>query len=346
MQVLVTGASGHLGFNLCRALVARRGMQLRAAVRDPSDRGRVDPLRKIGVREFAALDVRDERAFEHALRDVDILFHVAASFALVLRDPRQERELLRDSVEGARAAMHAAARAGVRRVVMTSSVVTLPLAAPGAPPVSETQWGGDSDVPYWRAKTQAERLAWALSERLGVELVTVLPGAIVGGGFGRRTPSTDLIESIMLGSMRGGAPDLTFPCVDVGDVAAGHVLAAEAAVSGRFILCNDTQPTLAELSREMHAIDPEVPAAPRILSRRLTRLMPAIDALSARALGAPRTIEPRMARAYARGTYRLSNARARQVLKWAPTVPLRLSLADTMSTIRELRRLEGRRRFV
>lgn len=346
MQVLVTGASGHLGYNLCRALGSRPGYEVRGSVRSLADAARTAPLRALGGVELVELDVRDPAGFEAALRGVEVLFHVAASYVVVTRGEAQVRELLRDSVQGAETALAAAARAGVRRVVLTSSVVTLPLRRPGEPPATEADWASDLRVPYFRAKTEGERAAWRLAERLKLDLVTVLPGGIGGPGFHRRTPTLDLLEGIMLGMLRMGAPRLNFTYVDARDVADAHVLAAEKGASGRYIVSNELSPTFMEFARTMHEIDPAVPAAPLELPAFVNPLLPLIDALNSALLGSPRTATPEAIASLSGLAYRVSSARARAELGWSPRFTLRESLADTMVAIRALRRAEGRRRMV
>jgi nucleoside-diphosphate-sugar epimerase len=92
---------------------------------------------------------------------VEAVCHAAAVYSYF--DPDREQEIIDASVNGVEAALRAAAHAKVRKVVPTSSAVTVPLTAPGAPPSTERDWTGDLRVPYIRAKTEAERLAWKLA---------------------------------------------------------------------------------------------------------------------------------------------------------------------------------------
>ena len=110
--------------------------------------------------------------------------HAAAVFALVA--PGQTSAIMDASIKGAEVALRAAADARVRKVVMTSLTVTLPLTEEGAPPVDESHWTADLQVPYFHAKTKGERLAWQLAADLGLDLVTVLPAGTTGPGFARR----------------------------------------------------------------------------------------------------------------------------------------------------------------
>jgi len=243
-------------------------------VRSLADRAKAEPVRALGEVELVELEVRNTHQFDAALAGVDTLFHVAATYAVYTGSAEQDREMIRDSVEGVEIALRAAARARVRKVVLTSSVVTLPLVRADDPPATEADWQTDFRLPYSRAKAEAERLAWRLAEQLGLKLVAILPGGIGGPGFLRRTPTTDIFEGIMLGSMRLGAPNGNFTYVDVRDVATAPILAAEKDVTGRFAICNDEQPAFIEFSRLMHAIDPNVPAAPFVLPSFLSPLLP------------------------------------------------------------------------
>jgi dihydroflavonol-4-reductase len=334
-RVLVTGANGHIGRNLVKALL-ERGYRVRASVRDAGDSAKVSglPLAEI---ELASLDVRDSRQFDGVAGDIDLLFHLAATYKNYTASKAEADEMLRDSLEGARNAVLAAKRNRVARLVFTSSVVTLPLVPPGGPATTEADWRTDFSSPYHRAKTLAEQEAWRLASEHGIDMVSVLPGAILGPGFTRGTPSTDLVESIMLGGLKLGAPDANFPAVDVRDVVSGHLLAAESGATGRFVICNDVLPSLLEITRAMHAIDPAVPAAPRLLPAAANQLAPFFDWLNHKTLGTPRTLGREFAAAVSGKVWTMSNARAKRELGWRQSIPLEQSLADTMATLRQLR---------
>jgi dihydroflavonol-4-reductase len=334
-KVLVTGANGHVGNNLVKALVDR-GYRVRASVRDSGD-GRKTGNLPAGDIELVSLDVRDRKRFDEAAAGIDILFHVAATYKNYTANPAEADEMVRDSVEGARCALLAAARNGVRRIVLTSSAVTVPMVEPGGRATTEDDWRTDFSSPYHRAKTLAERQAWELAKEHRLDLVTVLPGAIIGPGFTRGTASTDVIESIMLGGLKMGAPDANFPAVDIRDVVTGHILAAESGATGRFLIVNDVLPSLFELARVMHAIDPSVPAAPRVLPPFATALGPLFDWINHKTLGAPRTAGREFIAAIKGKAWTMSNARANRELGWRQQIPLEQSLADTMATLRRLR---------
>lgn len=330
----VTGANGHVGRNLVHALV-QRGYRVRASVRDARDPGKVRGL-PVDRIELVSLDVRDAERFAQLAQGAQVLFHVAATYKNYTRTAREAEEMVSDSLDGARAAVFAAARHRAR-LVFTSSVVAIPLVPRGGPPTTEAEWRTDFTLPYHRAKTVAEQHMWRLAREHGVDTVAVLPGAILGPGFRRSTASTDVIESFRLGGLKNGTPNANFPAVDVRDVIDGHILAAESGAGGRFILCNDHLPTLRELGRIAHAIDPAIPPPGPMLPDIALGLGPFFDWMNHRTSGAPRTIGAEFVAAVRGKEWTMSNARAARELGWRPRVPLEQSVADTLATLKELR---------
>ena len=114
--VLVTGASGFLGSAIAAALRAR-GHGVQTLVRRSSPRTNLDP--RDTVREG---DLGDPASLAAALKGVRFLFHVAADYRLWAKDPE---EIIRNNLEGTRLIMMEALRAGVERIVYTSSVADL-----------------------------------------------------------------------------------------------------------------------------------------------------------------------------------------------------------------------------
>jgi dihydroflavonol-4-reductase len=332
MHALVTGGNGHLGYALVQELLAG-GHTVRASVRVLDD-WHLRPFKDLDV-EVVAADVRDVEALRAATSGIDTLFHVAAVYSLT--DPGREREIITTSLQGAQNALQAAAAAGVGKVVLTSSVAALPMTAKGAPPVTEAQWRTDLRVPYMRAKTEAEQLAWRLATELGLELATVLPAGVIGPGFRRNTPTIDIIEAAVRGMFRPGAPDGNFVYVDVRDVARAHVLAAGPGVTGRFAVV-DVQPSFRELVRELHRIDPKVRRPMLTLPRIAVSALPIYDRLCHRMLHTPRIATQEVVATSVSGLWwNVSSERARSELGWEPQVSFRQSLRETVEALRERR---------
>jgi len=334
MRTLVTGGNGHLGYNLVKGLLDG-GHTVRASVRSLADAAKTAPLKALGPVELVEAVLERPDQMRAAMEGIDVLFHAAAVYAYF--DDGREQEIMDASVKGAETALRAAADARVRKVVLTSSAVTVPLTAPGSPPSTEQDWTGDTRVTYIRAKTEAERRAWPLAKELGLNLVTVLPGGICGPGFVRNTPSLDIVEAMMYGAFRMGVPDANFPYVDVRDVVSAHVMAAERDAQGRFIAINDEQPCFREMLDVMHRIDPRVKRPLMSLPEFMAPALPLFDRLNAATLGTPRIAAPDLMATLRGKRWNASNRRAREVLGWAPKVSLEDSLRDTMAALRAKR---------
>ena len=124
-RVLVTGASGFVGSAVAKALV-EAGYAVRALVRSTSPRAHLDGADV----EFVPGDLRDAESVRQAIAGAAYVFHVAADYRLWARDPREIAEV---NVAGTRTIMTEALRAGVERIVYTSSVATLASRLDGAP---------------------------------------------------------------------------------------------------------------------------------------------------------------------------------------------------------------------
>lgn len=228
MRALVTGATGFVGANLVRELLADR-VEVRALVRPGSDRRALAGL-PVTVAEG---DLTDPASLPGALAGVDVLYHVAADYRLWAPDPSV---LYRVNVDGTRALLAAAEAAGVERVVYTSSVGTLGIPADGTPgtertPVALEDMVGD----YKRSKFLAEREAAAAAAR-GLPVVVVNPSAPVGPWDWKPTPTGRMLVDYLRGRMFAYL-DTGLNVVHVRDVARGHVLAAERGRPGeRYIL--------------------------------------------------------------------------------------------------------------
>lgn len=335
MQVLVTGANGHLGFNLVKALLAA-GHRVRGSVRSLADSAKSAPLTALGGVELVAAELGRPDQLRAAMEGVELVFHTAAVYSIATRG--RETEILDASIKGAEAALRAAADARVRKVVMTSSVVTLPLTAPGASPVDETQWTTDLRIPYFRAKTEGEQVAWRTAQELGMNLVTILPGGISGPGFARNTPTINLIEAMMRGAMRLAVPRGNYSLVDVRDVVSAHLLAAERECQGRFVASNDHTPSYAEILETMHAIDSAVPLPLMTLPDFLLGTMPLVDRFNRLTLGSPLVVSAEAIATMKGKQFNFSNQRIKDVLGWRQTVTQEQTLRDTMTAIRARRR--------
>lgn len=227
-KVLVTGASGFVGSAVARRLV-ERGYSVRALVRAASPRAHLAGLDL----EFVRGDLRDADSVRQAMTGVRFLFHVAADYRLWAREPE---EIARTNVLGTRTIMQQAMRAGVERIVYTSSVATLTCRASGESadetgPLHEAQAIGA----YKRSKVAAERLVEAMVAQ-GLPAVIVNPSTPIGPGDVKPTPTGRMIVEAASGRMPAFV-DTGLNMVHVDDVAEGHLAAFERGrVGERYIL--------------------------------------------------------------------------------------------------------------
>ena len=229
MRVLVTGANGHLGNNLVRQLLAR-GDEVIAFVRKSAD---VRGLAGLNV-SYRYGDVLDAASVDAAIDGLDTVFHTAAVYAT----KGKPEDIIRPAVDGAKHVFAACARAGVKKVVYTSSIAAVGFARTLEEPRTEKDWNAEPVNAYYTAKTDSERIVWKLSEQYGLPTVVINPAVILGPLDLRITPSTGFIRDALNGkaTVVRGATCL----VHVEDVALAHVLGDEKGVPGqRYIAGGD-----------------------------------------------------------------------------------------------------------
>lgn len=234
MKALVTGATGFVGAALARTLLAA-GWQVRALTRTGSDPRN---LRALAV-ERALGDLTDAASLERAVVGCDAVFHAAADYRLWVPDPQT---MYRANVDGTRNLLEAARRAGVQRIVYTSSVACIGLPADGSVGTEDTAVSLESMVGHYkRSKFLAERVALEAAGQ-GVPVVIVNPAAPVGPRDLKPTPTGQMVLDAALGRTPAYV-DTGLNIVHVDDVAAGHVLAFHRGRPGeRYILGGENLP--------------------------------------------------------------------------------------------------------
>jgi dihydroflavonol-4-reductase len=227
---LVTGGTGFVGSHVVRALLAR-GRSVRCLARPASRR---DNLEGLPV-EIAPGDLTDPASLARALSGVQTLYHVAADYRLWARDPQ---ELYRANVGGTENILAASAAAGVSRVVYTSSVAALGLTPDGSPGSETTPVARERIIGHYKkSKYDAERVAERWAAR-GLPVVIVNPSTPIGERDIKPTPTGQMVVDF-LNRRLPAYVDTGLNLVDVRDVAAGHLAAAERGrVGERYILGN------------------------------------------------------------------------------------------------------------
>lgn len=245
--VLVTGATGFVGSAIARKLLAA-GFSMRTLVRPNSHN--LQQLDGLDV-EVAKGDIRDADSVRHAMVGIHAVFHVAADYRLWAPDPG---EIVSSNVAGTRTIMEEALRAGVERVVYTSSVATLAPRADGSPadesiPLSEQEGIGA----YKRSKIAAERLVEAMVAERRLPAVIVNPSTPIGPRDIRPTPTGRIILEAARGRIPGFV-DTGLNLVHVDDVADGHLAALRRGVIGERYILGGTNVSLANMLTDIAAI--------------------------------------------------------------------------------------------
>lgn len=225
---VVLGSTGCIGNNVVRACLAT-GWLVRAFHRETSQTWTLDGLDV----ERVTGDLDDPPSLVAAMRGCDVAFQAAAYYPRHSLDPAGS---LREAVRGMRNVLHAAAEAGVGRLVYTSSLTTIgPASEPGRMPDERDFYlPGSTDSAYFESKWAMEAEAWrAIAE--GLPVVIVNPTAVFGPWDVK--PATG---EILLNVAKGHLPvwlDLDVNVVDARDVGQGHLLAAtRGRIGQRYIL--------------------------------------------------------------------------------------------------------------
>lgn len=250
---MVTGANGHLGNTLVRALLAR-GQQVRAGVRDPN---RSPALNGLDC-QIVRAELQDPDSLCQALQGVDVLYQVAAVFKHWARNPHAE--IVDVNVQGTRNVLRAAAEAGVQRVVYVSSVAAV---GHNGQRLNENSWNNDQQNPYYLSKILSERAAWDTAQAYDLPMVAVLPSAIIGPHATRLTDTMGFLAAVLARKLVLD-PNFYFNFVDVRDVADGLIRAAEKGRPGqRYILANQQASSLAEMIEALNTLCPGFRLPPR-----------------------------------------------------------------------------------
>ncbi len=253
--ILVTGGTGYVGSWIVKKLL-ESGHIVRMTVRDKSRTSKYATLQQIadqtlGTLEIWEADLLVPGSFDASAKGSDAVIHVASPFMIKVRDP--QKELIDPALEGTRNVLAAATKSGtVRKVVLTSSVAAIhgdnaDMAEQGLAMFNEASFNTTSSLnhsPYSYSKVLAEKEAWSIAESQSTwKLVVVNPSLVLGPPLmgDSASGSFSIMQDMLRGTYRFGAPDIRFGYVDVRDVADAHLLALEKGdAHGRYLLAERT----------------------------------------------------------------------------------------------------------
>lgn len=323
--VLVTGGTGFVAGHVIEE-VLRSGYQVRATVRSLGDPSRVAHLERLGTAHDGRLqlveaDLSEDAGWAAAVAGLDHVLHVASPFPSTA--PRDEAELIGPAVDGTLRVLRAAADAGVRRVVLTSSIAAISAGRPRDESRTRTEadWSDlDRSAVYAKSKTLAERAAWRFAdEHPELEVVAINPGLVLGPLHHAAASTSLALVRRLLNREVPAVPDLGFATVDVRDIAVAHRLALETpAAAGQRYICAGENLWLTDMAAIL--ADEFGPHGYRVPRRRMPYWM----------LWLAGRFDPeiRLALSFVGSPERVSSDKARDQLGWS-TRPARTTLADT-----------------
>jgi len=244
----VTGASGFVGTHVTGALL-ERGHTVRATVRDAADADKTAHLAALaeglpGILELHSADLMRPGSFDPIVQGCQQVYHVASAVYLSAKDP--QRQIVDPALQGTENVLSAVARASTVQALGVASSVTAVVQIEARPgyTYTEADWNSDATLeqsPYPLSKTLAERAVWrwhaALPAERRLPLTVVNPVFILGPVHARvhmRT-SPSIARRVLL-SAYGGCPRISFPIVDVRDVADALLAGVERGATGRYLL--------------------------------------------------------------------------------------------------------------
>ena len=233
-RVFVTGGSGVVGRALVERLVAGGDEVVALARSRPAE----ETVRGLGA-EPARGELFDEDALAAAMAGCSVIYNVAGVNSLCVDDPEP---MLRTNIAGPPVVVRAAARAGVARIVHTSSAATVGEAS-GLIGREDTPHRGWYLSTYERSKTEGEQAVFEAGRQHGVEVVCVNPSSVQGPG--RAGGTARFLLAYLDGRLKVFVPT-NVSLIDISDCAEGHVLAAERGVAGERYLLNSIALSITE----------------------------------------------------------------------------------------------------
>jgi nucleoside-diphosphate-sugar epimerase len=253
--VTITGITGYIGSQVGMKFLESDKFRVRGTVRSKDNAAKIDPLKiaygdNFEKLELVEADLLNPESMSEACKGSEYVVHVASPFPLA--PPENDDDLIKPAVDGTTSVMTAAIAAGAKKVVVTSSCVSIGMGYPAdRTTFTEEDWSKPEEfkVPdfaaYATSKTLAEKKAWEIVEEHNkaegatrIELVAINPGLVIGPNLNKASFSSgDIVGGCLMGAMPM-IPAQHYPMVDVRDVAQAHLegVLRDEANGKRFIL--------------------------------------------------------------------------------------------------------------
>lgn len=284
--VLLTGITGFIAKRIAFDLLAA-GHSVTGTVRSPAREAEVrTALRANGLDDatlgrlrFLTLDLTDDTGWADAMAGIDTVVHCASPFPIA--QPKDEMVLIRPAVDGTLRVLRAAQRAGVHRVILTSSMEAV-MHGTKEGLITETDWSdltSPTATAYTKSKTLAERAAWDfVAAHPEMQLTAINPGMVLGTPMDRETGSSVSVIRRFLNGKDPMVPDVSLPVTDIADVSAAHVAALARPTSiGQRYMVTDRFLSMPEMTAILKAAYPARRIATRIAPRFVLRVLALFD---------------------------------------------------------------------
>jgi dihydroflavonol-4-reductase len=283
--ILVTGASGYVG-KWCVVKLLERGYRVRGTIRSAAKAAqvretvaRVVGAEAAGKLELVEADILSDANWPDVMNGVTAVMHVAT--AIRGDEPKDSSIVIRPAVEGTERVLRFAHGAGIKRVILTSSIATVGYGhgQTSGRRVYDESYFTNLDNMRWTwayciGKTKAERAAWDYAKANGMELTTIHPGAIIGPALDSDASISVGMVSSLLDGTTPAMPKNGFSIIDVRDVADMHVAALEKpeAIGERYLATAEYMPfpKVGEVLREAY---PDQKITARIVPDWIIRLL-------------------------------------------------------------------------
>ncbi|MEL6632942.1 MAG: aldehyde reductase [Bacteroidota bacterium] len=331
-RVLVTGITGFIGSHVAIQLL-EKGYEVVGTLRNPN---RTDSIQESIAKHtkhtdrlsFAQAELMDAESWKQAMKGIEYVMHVASPISTTT--PKDENEMIIPAREGTLNVLRAATEAGVKRVVITSSVAAISYndARGSHAKFTEEDWtdiANPSVNAYIKSKTLAERAAWDfIRQQAGApELATVNPSLVLGPVLEKDLGSSAVLVKRLLDGSFPALPKLGFPIVDVRSVADLHLLAMEKEeAAGERFIAGGAFMWMDEIAQILKEAYPSRKVPIGKLPNFLFRLMALFDAQTRSVLGELNTPRP------------VDISKAQNLLGWKPIAEKEAVLATAESLMK------------